>query len=312
MTVLIPPPLPPSEFDALEGMAKVLTASGWYRVTRLFQPRARYRAEDSSEKKRRALFVDVETTGLDHGEHRIIEFAAVPFEYGVTTGEVYEVGEGVSFFDDPEHPIPEHVTNLTGITDDMVRGQRIDEDRVGALLSDAALVIAHNAKFDRPFVERRLPDFSAKAWACSHAEVPWQQHGCTGTKLEYLLYSHCAEFFAGHRALEDCRVGVHVLATRLKTGALPMELLLASAREPTVRVWATGATFERKDALKSRGYAWHQGQPGGARTKVWYRDVPANAAVCERAWLADHVYAGRPPAYECDVLTATTRYAARS
>jgi DNA polymerase-3 subunit epsilon len=310
MSTELPRPLVPSEFEALEGMAKVLTASGWYRVARLFQPRARYRADDD-EKKRRALFVDVETTGLDYSAHRIIEFAAVPFEYGVTTGEVYEVGEGISFLDDPGHPIPEVVSRLTGITDEMVRGQRIDEDRVGALLSDTALIIAHNAKFDRPFIERRLPEFAAKAWACSHAEVPWQAHGCTGTKLEYLLYAHCAEFFAGHRALEDCRVGVHVLATRLQTGALPMALLLESARETTVRVWATGASFDAKDAMKARGYFFYPGQPGAARSKVWYRDVPACDADDECAWLGAAAYGARKHTFERETLTATTRYSAQ-
>jgi DNA polymerase-3 subunit epsilon len=312
MDAHVPPPLAPSEFDALEGMAKVLTASGWYRVARLFQPRARYRADDGREKKKRALFVDVETTGLNHGEHRIIEFAAVPFEYGVMTGEVYEVGEGVSFFDDPGHPIPEGITHLTGITDEMVRGQRIDEHRVGALLSDTALVVAHNAKFDRPFVESRLPEFESKAWACSHAEVPWQQHGCVGTKLEYLLHWHCAEFFSGHRALEDCRVGVHVLATRLKTGALPMALLLESAREPTVRIWATGASFDAKDAMKSRGYVWHVGHPGAARHKLWYRDVAAKHADDECVWLGETAYGTRTHTFEREELTALTRYARRS
>jgi DNA polymerase III subunit epsilon len=311
MPLEVPPPLAPSEFDALEGMAKILTASGWYRVTRLFQPRSQY-TQDDGQPKRRALYVDVETTGLQHGVDRIIEFAAVPFSYGITTGEVYDVGEGVSFFEDPGCPVPEKITNLTGITDEMVRGARIDEDRIGALLSEASLIIAHSAKFDRPFLEARVSGFASKPWACSHAEVPWQSHGCSSTKLEHLLLTHCGEFFSGHRALEDCRVGVHVLATRLTTGALPMELLLKSARETTTRIWAHGAAFEAKDTMKARGYVFHAGQPGGRRTKVWYRDVSAQHADDECAWLADAAYGARPHTFEREVLTAKSRYALRS
>jgi DNA polymerase-3 subunit epsilon len=304
-----PRPLPPSEFEALEGMARVLTASGWYRVARLFQPRARYATGDV-EPKRRAVFVDVETTGLDHATDQIIEFAAVPFEYGVTSGAVYEVGEGLSFLEDPGCPIPDEVSTLTGITDEMVRGQRIDEARVTTLIGDAALVIAHNARFDRPFVDRRLSVLAGKPWACSHSGVPWQKHGCTGTKLEYLLYSHCAEFFAAHRALDDCRVGVHVLATPLVTGALPMALLLDSARATTTRIWATGAAFEAKDSMKARGYSFHAGQPGSTRFKVWYRDVPPCDADGECDWLAAAAYGPRKHTYERQTFTATTRFRA--
>jgi hypothetical protein len=46
------------------------------------------------------------------------------------------------------------VTALTGITDEMVAGQRIDEAVVSAFVKDAVIVIAHNAGFDRKFAER--------------------------------------------------------------------------------------------------------------------------------------------------------------
>ena len=39
------------------------------------------------------------------------------------------------------------------------------------------LVIAHNAAFDRPFLERRLPIFAEKHWACSRFDVDWKASG---------------------------------------------------------------------------------------------------------------------------------------
>ena len=75
---------------------------------------------------------------------------------------IYDVGDGVSFLEDPHCPIPDAITELTGITEEMVRGKRIDDARVAALLAEASLIVAHNASFDRPFIERRLPAFAAK------------------------------------------------------------------------------------------------------------------------------------------------------
>ena len=45
-------------------------------------------------------------------------------------------------------------SRLTGITDAMLAGQRINLDAVEAFIEQADLVIAHNAGFDRPFCER--------------------------------------------------------------------------------------------------------------------------------------------------------------
>jgi len=41
-----------------------------------------------------------------------------------------------------------------------------------------------------------------------------------------------------------------------ETGATALKVLLESAREPSLRVWATGSPFESKDVLKTRGYRW--------------------------------------------------------
>lgn len=149
------------EFDALEGMARSLTASGWYRVVRKFQPRERYAAEDGSD-KRLALYVDVETTGLDAARDQIIEVGAVLFEYGVGDGRIFAIRESYSAFEDPGRRIPDAVTRMTAITDQMVAGQRIDERALETLVQQSALVIAHNAPFDRGFLERRLPVFGTK------------------------------------------------------------------------------------------------------------------------------------------------------
>jgi DNA polymerase-3 subunit epsilon len=296
-----------ADFAALEELARTLTDSGHYRVVRRFRRRERYAEPDGAETKT-ALFVDAETTGLG-STARIIELAAVPFTYCPRTGTVFDVGTPVSFLEDPGEPIPAEVTTLTGITDEMVAGRRIDDHEVHAVASDADLVIAHNAAFDRPLLEARLPVFRDKPWACSRDDVPWREHGCTSTKLEFILYQSCGEFFDGHRALEDCLVGIHALATPTCAGARPMSLLLEAARRPTSRIWACEAPYDAKDALRGRGYRWNDGTDG--RPKAWYRDVPAPDEKEECAWLEETVYGRARPPYRVVRVKATERYSGR-
>ena len=128
----------------LDRLAQVLAASKEFRVLRRLQRRDRYHSTDGAA-TRLALFVDVETTGLACDRDRVIELAAVPFDYGLVTAEIYTVHEPVTYLEDPEKAIAPEITALTGITTAMVRGHRIDDAVINALVSSASLVIAHNA-----------------------------------------------------------------------------------------------------------------------------------------------------------------------
>ena len=111
----------------------------------------------------------------------------VKFDY-IRDGRIVGVRETFSAFNEPSEPISSEITGLTGITDEMVAGHKIDESAVNAFVDDAVvLVIAHNSGFDRKFSERYWPVFERKAWACSATEVDWRQHGFDGAKLGYLL-----------------------------------------------------------------------------------------------------------------------------
>jgi DNA polymerase III subunit epsilon len=293
---------------ALETMAGTLEDSGDYRVVRRFVPRAYY-TSPTPDNVKRGLIVDVETTGLDTTTDRIIELGMVPFEFD-SAGRIFGVEPALNWFEDPGFPIPEEAVAITGITDDMVRGQRIDEEAVRRELSRAVLVIAHNAGFDRRMLERRLPEFADKHWACSLQEVPWPRFDCRGSKLEYLLFRACGEFHTGHRAGDDCLATLHVLAAPRDGDVTPMQLLLESARKPTVRLSALGAPMEVKDVLKARSYRWFGGN--AERQKTWYKDLTEDALEAEQAWLREHAYGGRQnPPWKVDRFTGRERYSER-
>src|SRR3546814_19103892 len=77
----------------------------------------------------------------------------VPFTYSLD-GRIFEIHDAYQRFQEPSAPISAAITMITGITDEMVAGRKIDAEEVASFANGAALVIAHNAAFDRRFAER--------------------------------------------------------------------------------------------------------------------------------------------------------------
>jgi DNA polymerase III subunit epsilon len=291
----------------LEYMARWLVESGDYRVTSRLEPRAEYHPPDNSPKLVAAV-VDVETTGTNPDRHKIIEFGLCLFEYDRQSGRIYKVLGSWEWFEDPGISIPPEITNITGITDELVAGHRIDDRAVNDLLCRIVLVIAHHANFDRRFLERRLPAFVAKHWACSRFDIDWKAEGIRSSALEFVAYS-LGFFHDGHRAASDCRATLHALAQPLPgTGRLALRALLEQARLPTWRLWARSAAIEKKAVLKARGYAWSPGEFG--RPKCWYRDVADADRAAEGSWLRANVM-GPDQAIWALRITARDRYSDR-
>ena len=95
----------------------------------------------------RCAVIDVETTGLSLESDSIIEFALRRIHFD-GDGIVTNIEPAHVWREDPGCPIPAEVTRLTGLTDDHVKDQRIDEDEVLSLLGGSDLLIAHFAAFD--------------------------------------------------------------------------------------------------------------------------------------------------------------------
>lgn len=289
-----------------ETLARALERHPDYRVLRRLVPVHHFDAAPQGPLVS-VLVLDTETTGLDRARDKIIELAmlrvAVDPRTGLPSGDV-SVYDGLQ---DPGAPISKEIEAITGITDAMVQGQRLDEARIAELIDGASLVIAHNAAFDRPFVEARLPQFQSLPWACSFADIDWKREGRRSAKLEYLAMAQ-GWFYDAHRAEIDCHALLAVLGTPLPvSGQTGLARMLAAAQHPGYRLQATAAPFEAKDLLKARGYRWN------AEVKVWHTLLPDEAllhAECE--WLKSAVYGNRVARVQVEKLDAKVKFSGRA
>ena len=292
--------------EQAESAAQQLEAHPDFRVLRRVPANACF-SEADGRPLCKGVIVDTETTGLSHDLDRIIEIGVVVFEYDPKTGKAFRVIESYSALEDPGFPIAPQITEITGITDAMVAGQSIDDARVAALVAGASLVIAHNSRFDRPFLEQRFPVFETLPWGCSFAQVDWAAEGLSARKLDAIAASF-GFFFDAHRAVADCMALLHILQQTLpRSKRLVLQALLEQLPLKDWTVYAVNARFETKDTLKARAYRWDTAR------KTWHRTLTGTAPITsEVAWLKEAIYEGRAVELSFEVRDAHSRYSRRA
>lgn len=303
--VLAPAAMTGSASPDPEAMAQTLAQHPDFRVLRRLVPHSDY-GSLSGQATRRVIVLDTETTGLDSKNEKVIELAMLSVQVDMATG--LPVGPVTIYesFEDPGKPIPAQITEITGIDDTMVQGQRIDDAAVAALVAQADLIVAHNAGFDRPFVEARWSVFAGKAWGCSFVGIDWKKEGSGSAKLEFLAAER-GWFYDAHRAQVDCHALLQVLAAPLADGRTGLSRLLAGADQTRYKLRATGAPFEAKDKLKARGYRWD------GEGRVWWCSLGADELLdAECAWLRAEVYGQRSARVQLEAMDSRVQFSSRS
>lgn len=276
------------ETNNLKQLAAILSQSNQYRVTEKYQKPDSYNTADTSNKLI-GVFLDIEATGLSYTTDKMIELGMVKFEY-TQDGRIFRLLDEFSGYQDPNMPIPEAITKLTGITDDMVKGHRINVDEVDSYLNNVDIIIAHNAQFDRAFFDMTFPTITPKAWGCLMYDIDWKFEGISSHKLEYIAYKYNF-FFEGHRAIIDCLAGIHILAQALLVSKeLVLKQLLTNAVALRFKLWATNSPYDSKDLLKARGYRWNMNQ--NDKYRAWSIEVIEDKVAEEIHYLRSEIYDG--------------------
>lgn len=293
-----------------DDMADQLSAHPDFKVKRRLLPILNF-GPGTGGPTRRVLVLDTETTGLDWRAESIIELAMLAVDVDLQTGKPVGEVEVYEDFEDPGRPIPPEIVKLTGITSQDVKGQKLNEAKIKDMVERADLIVAHNAGFDRPFVENRLEVFEHKAWACSFQGINWKAQGMGSAKLEFLC-SELGWFYDAHRAQVDCHALLRVLSSPLQSdnsegSSTGLQQLFKAAENARTVVKAFGSPFETKDKLKARGYRWD------AEARVWFTAVKsAEALDAEAEWLKSEVYGGRAARIGLETQDARVQFSSRS
>lgn len=200
------------------------------------------------------VVVDVETTGWLDDHARITEIGAVRLSADRPIAEF-------STLVNPEVPIPVHITELTGITDAMVREAPVISEVLPRFLefADGSVMAAHNAPFDIGFLTA----------ACDACGMSWPPRAVVDTAVlsrmalgpgdvpDHKLSTLASHFGVAtspcHRALADARATLDVLAGLLE--------VLADA----------GAERERANPLRWRRSRGAGSRRPGRRLWLWSR-----------------------------------------
>ncbi|NJB89487.1 DNA polymerase-3 subunit epsilon [Sphingopyxis italica] len=253
-----------------------------------------------SDDLRTVAIVDTETTGLDPNCDKVVEIAIQRLSVDLF-GRIVEVERPRSWREDPARPMPPRLTLLTGLTDEDLAGCAFDDDAITILLGEVDIIVAHNAAFDRPFIDLRFPILRNKAWGCSLSQLDWLILGFDGRALGHLLLQ-AGWYFQGHRAEQDVQALSTLLGCAARDGRTIMSHLLERCDRPNFLVAAVGAPFDAKDLLKVRGYRWN------AERRHWWREIDEDDIQGEKIWLDQVVYKSSNGQPTLTKITASERF----
>jgi len=230
-------------------------------------------------------FLDTETTGIDRHHDKIIELAIKVVTFEKSSCEIVSIDQVYESFNDPDEDIGHDITLLTGINNDMVEGQSIDWKKVDEIFQFVEIIVAHNAGFDRAFMDRYSLQSPKKLWGCSVNDIDWLSRGFSSAKQELLCYWH-GFYFNAHRAMSDVDSLIHLVTHNFYGKDRPLIELIEKSQSPSYIIFADNFKYDpiKKDILKGNKYRWNNKQ------KIWYKSVKLNDIDEEKDWLTATIY----------------------
>lgn len=159
----------------------------------------------TQDREENYVVIDLETTGLDPGKHRIIEIAAL--RLGTVPPEIFHA------YIKQEQPLPKNIQKLTGITDELLtqEGKTLN-DVLPALRNfiGKSCLIGHNLPFDLSFLEPAFEQAGVQSVKGKHIDTLQLARRNIKRVRSYKLVDlakHIGyESKEAHTALEDCKM----------------------------------------------------------------------------------------------------------
>lgn len=209
------------------------------------------------------LILDTETTGLEPANGSLIEVGAI--YYNVPSRTIMQQVSTLFFCDDnPAYDVNRIPVDALKQTDSDIAKCTFSAFLI--MLSRCDAVVAHNAKFDRSWIEssanQQISEMSqAKKWICTKEDFEWPVRPGTPLNLVHIAVAMGVPVLSAHRALTDC----HLLAQCFdKINDLPERL--AETQLPKERCVAV-VSFEDRQLAKDAGFSWNP------EAKCWERKM---------------------------------------
>jgi len=209
------------------------------------------------------LGLDFETTGLNPLKNRVIEIGAVVWYTDSSTPQAI-----FSELIECKSPLDPEIIEITGITNEILDSDGKDPKssflRLWELIQSCEYVVAHNAPFDRGFLEWELSqlgitnDFSSVQWIDTLTDIPYPDR-IGSRKLTYLAADHGFVNSNAHRAIFDVMTMLNIFQK------YELSEITVRSKSPTVQVIAK-VSFEEKDKAKNLGFRWN------GKDKTWSKD----------------------------------------
>jgi DNA polymerase-3 subunit epsilon len=214
------------------------------------------------------LILDTETTGLDPKKDSIIEVAAILVDLNHKRIECQRSGLIYALTNQDSEKI-------TGISQLMLDGVKSAFDdpfnSIKIMAKQSLCVIAHNAEFDKGFVEAKGIVLSGinnlpLEWICSYRDFNYDIQ-TENKKLSTLAEAYSVDSGGAHRALSDVTMLAHIL---FKVPNIEEQIFCAieSKKKPEIKIISL-APFDQKEEVKKSGFRWNP------IDKTWWKNIRA-------------------------------------
>lgn len=232
------------------------------------------------------IFIDLETTGLNHNLDRICQI-----------GAILNDGSEINTLINPHKPIPKEITELTGITNDAVKSAPNFEEVADQLIKElekSQVFVAYNYVFDFQFLQNEL-------FHCVHYELKEEDFIFVDPyKIFRKMFPHnltnAYKFYTGktfteaHSAINDIRVTKEILEKQKENYPELFSKGLKTVEKETIGDTSIlGKWFEKIDD----GYRFKQGKYRGEKVEASHQNYLKWIYSLEDVTLSEKRYIGK-------------------
>lgn len=243
--------------------------------------------ENQSVKDKSIIFCNLITTSMSPNDGDVLRIN-LKLCYVNEEGKFTKIRKTISLFEDPKRELSEEESEFLDFPIEKITGKTIDWKLVSNLFDQADLIVSHNSRFVKPWVNKFVGE-KDDVWSCTLEDIDWNNMGFPSRSLEAIsvFSGHFYNFSSSIESLDSLLVSLN------KNNCLGY--FLKSSFLPDLQIYAANAPIEYKDLLKERKYRWNP------ELKCWWAQTKnREEANKETQWLTENIPSVEPQIFEID------------